>query len=53
MRLVAPLTDLLTLANTPVLVAPNFQKHFLLAVDASACGAVLLHVYGVYFFPFF
>ncbi len=32
------------LANASVLVAPNFQKHFLLAVDASACGvgAVLL-----------
>lgn len=32
------------LANAPVLVALNFQKHFLLAVDASACGvgAVLL-----------
>ncbi|KAI7790505.1 hypothetical protein IRJ41_012050 [Triplophysa rosa] len=32
------------LANSPVLVAPNFQKPFLLAVDASACnaGAVLL-----------
>lgn len=32
------------LANAPVLVAPNFQKRFLLAVDACACGvgAVLL-----------
>ncbi|KAI7800925.1 hypothetical protein IRJ41_015687 [Triplophysa rosa] len=27
------------LANYPVMVAPNFQKPFLLAVDASACGA--------------
>ncbi len=32
------------LVTTPVLVAPNFQKHFLLAADASACGvgAVIL-----------
>ncbi len=32
------------LANAPVLIAPNFEKRFLLAVDASAygAGAVLL-----------
>lgn len=34
----------LLLANAPVLVAPNFEKKFLLAVDASTygAGAVLL-----------
>ncbi len=30
------------LANAPVLMAPNFERPFLLAVDASAYSAVLL-----------
>lgn len=27
------------LANAPILKAPNFEKSFRLAIDASACGA--------------
>lgn len=27
------------LPNASVLITPNFEKHFILLVDASACGA--------------